>query len=183
MQHETYVPRNKTKNLNEVVAKRNSRLERFFNHLELPVRIIGNKNNPAIIYNNMVSLSMFVHNFELNFTDKPHRGNVIKTVKLTQHIAEKREEILNLLKLYPHQAVYNIRLANTDLFLAGYNFKNSNTCEGKYPVFAKFNYKIYFKRSHTLEIMKELQQDGYILDIHKPFINNAENIIALEDEY
>lgn len=183
MSKETYVKETNPKSLNEVVAKRNARLERFFTHLDIPIRLIGNKNNPAIIYNNMVSLSAFVHNFNLNFTDKPHRGNIIKRVKLTHNIVEKREEILNFLKLYPHQAVYNIRLAHTDLFLAGYNFINSNKCEGKYPVFAKFNYKIYFKLSHTQEIINELKQDGYMLDIHRPFINNAENIIALEDEY
>lgn len=183
MSNQIQVKSNHIADVNDMIAKRNNRIERFFKELDIPIRLIGNKNKPAIIYNNMVSLSIFVHNFNLNFTDKPHRGKIIKTVKLTHDIKEKREDIINLLKIYPHQAVYCLKLANSPLFLAGYNHLDKKNCLDRYPVFAKHQYKIYFKTSHANEIINELSKDGYTLEIHKQFLNNSHDIIALEDDH
>ena len=50
----------------EVIERRNRRLLEFFRLSGLTdVRIIGDENNPAVIYKNVYCLSCFVHNLSL----------------------------------------------------------------------------------------------------------------------
>lgn len=168
------VPTHHKKELDRVIAKRNYRLERFFLHLNIPVRLIGDLNTPAIIYKEMACLSAFVHNFELNFTDLPFDGKVVYTVKLTEKIFVTRDEILTVIRNNIHRATYNIKLIDNELFLAGYNFLDRKHARGKYPVFARHNYKIYFSQDYSQEIVDTYAKDGYKLEVLRPFLESKE---------
>ncbi|MFV2015961.1 MAG: hypothetical protein ACC656_11055, partial [Candidatus Heimdallarchaeota archaeon] len=145
------------------------RLENFFNFLNIPVRIIGDKNNPAVIYKELVCLSAYVHNFNLNFTNVPFEGKVVHSEKLTYKINTNRNEILSIIKNNIHRPIYNIKIKNQDLFLAGYNFLDRQQSVGKYPVFARHNYKIYFSLNYAENIVDNYIKEGYQLEIWKPF--------------
>ena len=54
--------------------------------------------------------------------------------------------------------MYRLQYLNTDLYLAGYNFRNKSQLREKYPVFSKFDYKLYFNKQRALEIIKEFDE-------------------------
>ncbi|MHA3046529.1 hypothetical protein JSO59_004070 [Riemerella anatipestifer] len=64
------------------IIKRNKRLQSFFENLNIPVKIIGDINTPAVIYKNKKVLSCYAHNFDLIFIDRPKNGTEIFRHKL-----------------------------------------------------------------------------------------------------
>ena len=60
----------------EEIIERNNRVKNFFNQF-IDVEIYGDINNPAVIFNNKKILNCYVHNFKLNFTDKPKDGETL----------------------------------------------------------------------------------------------------------
>jgi hypothetical protein len=159
----------KEKILDKLIEKRNHRLLRFFEVNKLtPVRIIGDTNAPAIIYQEKMVLSAYVHNFDLHFTDKPHGGEIIKTYKLTAKVLEVRIELLQIIEAFPQRPVYKIRLKEMkNLFLTGYNFMkpDKESPKGKFPVFARHKPKIYFSQDKAEEISYFLSDLGYSVEI------------------
>ncbi len=153
----------------EIVERRNSWLLNFFEVNEItPIRLVGDPNKPAIIYQEKFVLSAYVHNFYLNFTDKPYGGDVIKTFKLTPKPPLAKKEVLGVIEDYPQKEIYRIRLAQMkDLYLTGYNFKNRHKADQqeKYPVFARHDPKIYFSEERVEEIKQMLIDLGYDVEI------------------
>jgi len=167
-----YTPNNKgngkkfvkkrTEDLSEVIERRNKFLVKFFSLIDLPVRMIGDDNSPAMIYNEEVVLNAYVHNFELRFTDSPISKNVVYTVKLTDNPRFDKNRILQCLSEYKARAVYKVVLKTIPkLYLTGYNFLNKAEKLGRYPVFSSYNPKIYFSEEKAKEIVSELNSDGY----------------------
>lgn len=143
-----------------IISRRNERLERFFalfyENTDTNFRIIGDKNCPAVIVDETWCISCFVKNFELNFTDKPSQGQIIATVKLQKDQTVDLEYIASVIASSEHRPVFKLRYANSDLYLAGYNFINKNDLTGKYPVFAREHPKIYFNREYAQQIADSL---------------------------
>lgn len=139
-----------------IITRRNERLERFFallyENTDTRFRIIGDKNCPAVIIDETWCVSCFVKNFELNFTDKPNQGQIVATVKLQKDQIVDNEHITAVIAQSEHRPVFKLRYADTELFLAGYNFINKNDLTGKYPVFAREHPKIYFNREYAQQI-------------------------------
>lgn len=141
-----------------VISRRNERLQRFFElyyeGTDTVFRLIGDKNCPAIIVNEVQCLSCFVKNFNLHFTNKPNQGDVIETVKLQKDQQMDKVRIAEVLAMAEHREVFKIQHGDSGLFLAGYNFKNKSELAGKYPVFSRFNPKIYFSKEYADEIVE-----------------------------
>lgn len=139
-----------------IISRRNERLERFFallyENTGTRVRIIGDKNCPAVIIDETWCVSCFVKNFELNFTDKPNQGQIIDTVKLQKDQIVDCGHIASVIARSEHRPVYKLRYGDSDLFLAGYNFINKTDLTGKYPVFAREHPKIYFNQGYAQQI-------------------------------
>jgi hypothetical protein len=152
----------------KVLNRRNGRIIKLFDANNLPVRLIGDPNKPAIIYKEQVCLSAFAHNFELHFTDSPTDGNIIHTIKLLHKVETSRDELLNIISRYPQKTIYNIKVKGMDLYLAGYNFLHPEKKEGKYPVFARHNYKVYFQKNYVEELVQHFTDDGYELEVVDP---------------
>ncbi len=139
--------------------RRNTRIERFFELTGLPVRLIGDVNNPAFIVDEALVLSAYVNNFDLRFTDVPSHGKVIYSVKLNHQQNYEADEFYRVILASEHRSVCRIQLRNTNLFLAGYNFINRSTSFGRYPVFSSVNPKIYFSAQSAEESIEAIMQD------------------------
>lgn len=151
--------------LEEIIERRNIRIKNFFDLCGLQVRIIGDKNSPAIVLNDNCVLNAYVHNFELRFTDKAVQGNIIYTVKLTEKPNFDKNKVLSCINDFEKRVLYKIQVKNSNptLFLSGYNFLNKNLKEGRYPVFSSYVPKVYFSQEKAEEISSELNNDGYDL--------------------
>jgi hypothetical protein len=147
--------------LREIVRRRNKRLLAAFSELEDQIRIIGDPQTPAIIFNNELVLSVYVQNFDLHFTDAPVRGKKLRKEKLVDGFRLLRSEIIDYIKSTEHRKVYKIQFFGSELFLAGWNFKDRERQKGKYPVFARHNPKLYFTKEKAIEIVADLLKIHY----------------------
>lgn len=162
-----------------IVERRNRRLLQLFQYYQLPVEIKGNPNAPFIIYKDMCLLSCYVHNFNFYITSLPYEGEEIFHVKLQQGKYPDRQLFLNKLFEAVHRRIFKIKIRNTDLYLAGYNFIDSARDRGRYPVFARYNYKIYFGKKMVEHLIYKLSMEGYSCEVEDSFysdgiVNHAE---------
>lgn len=141
--------------LEKVIERRNKRLKEFFNKVNISIRIIGDVNSPAVIYNEKWCLSCYVHNFNLIFTDKPDKGNEIKRFKLLNDLQIDPKEISDIILASEHRKVYRIKLTDQDLYLSGYNFLDKEVPNTRYPVFAKYGSKVYFEKQYAQKIIED----------------------------
>jgi hypothetical protein len=151
----------------DFVSKRNERLMNFFQHNGFGVqeiRIIGDENNPAVLYKDEHVLNCHVHNFELRFTDAPFNGKLIKKYKLMADVSEVRSELIQLIQDYPARKVYKIYLESNGsnlVYLCGWNHLNVKERLGRYPVFGLYKPKVYFTIEKANELKDELAAEGY----------------------
>lgn len=157
--------------LEVVIKRRNKRLEDFFKSAipeELGnIRIIGDENKPAIIYNDSFLLACYVHNFDLRLNSNDSGNELIMNVKLTMELNYDKETFLNWLHNANHRTVYKVKLSQTanNLFLCGWNFIDKENCKGRYPVFSKHEPKLYFKESVAQAYADALIEDGYLVEV------------------
>jgi hypothetical protein len=138
------------------IEKRNDRLKIFFEDKGINVKIIGDINKPAVVYEqNHICLCCYVHNFELIFTDKPVGGNELFRVKLTEKVDnDHNEEIENWFYNIKHKDIYRVAVDTDEfsLFLTGFH----KTINDEYvPVFCEVNPKYYFTREKAEEVAKK----------------------------
>jgi hypothetical protein len=151
----------KNETLEEMVERRNKRLVYLFTSNGINVRIVGDPEKPAVIQDEKVLLSCFVKNFNLHFTKEPFSDEIVKVVKLKQEPEITRYELEEVLGQCTHRPVFKLKLANTDLFLVGYNYINSEDSVGRYPVFAKHKPKVYFNLQYAEQVAQNLIDEGY----------------------
>ncbi|HDL74761.1 MAG TPA: hypothetical protein ENH06_00015 [bacterium] len=151
--------------LQELVTRRNKYLQKAFSGFSDRIRIIGHPEKPAIIYEEKIVMSVFVKNFDLKFTSKPFNGEIVKSFKLTPTFILDREFVLSHLQNCSHRFIYKIQFLNSSLFLAGYNFRDKEKQEGKYPVFARHNPKLYFTEKKAIEVIDELKNLHYNVNL------------------
>lgn len=175
--NKTVVRGTRTENhsLRDVVHRRNHRLHDLMirslaeDGIE-DIRLIGDEQNPAVIYKNEFCLSCYVKNFDLYLKDSDTKdggeGNIMHVIKLT---ADLDDEIIDKVREWyacsNHRYVHRIELGNSGLFLSGYNFLIKKKSEGKYPVFSKYKSKIYFTKTRAEEILKECEIHNHNLII------------------
>lgn len=165
----TYKPKKTHESLDDLIDRRNQRLDEFFKLLNLPIRTIGNKNHPAFVYEEKYILNAYVHNFELRFTDNCNQGNVVYMVKLTEKPLFDKNKIMSCIENYDKREVKKISLSNTignpKLYLSGYNFLNKKEKLGRYPVFSAYIPKVYFTEENAESVLSELIGDGYSVEL------------------
>lgn len=159
--------RKEKEDLEQIIKRRNLRIINFFKLCEISIRLLGDKNSPAMIINDKYVLNCYIHNFELRFTDKSIQGNVIYTVKLTEKPNFDKNKVMSCINDYEKRQLYKIKLNNSKptLYLSGYNFLNKEESEGRYPVFSAYTPKVYFSEDKANEIATELSNNGYDLVI------------------
>ncbi len=155
----------KNESLEEMVTRRNKRLKSLFSRNGVNVRLVGDEQKPAVIMDESVVLSCYVKNFDLHFTKEPFSDEIVKTVKLKHDPDITRFELQEVIELCKHRPVFRIRIKNTELFLVGYNYLNSEDSVGRYPVFAKHKPKVYFDNSYAEKVAVNLAEEGYDIEI------------------
>lgn len=155
----------KNETLEELVSRRNKRLVNFFTSNGFEVRLVGDEQKPAVILNESIVLSCFVKNFDLFFTKEPFSDEIIKQFKLKHEPDATPQDIQDTIDTCNHRPVYKIKISNTDLYLVGYNYLNSEDGIGRYPVFAKFRPKVYFDLEYAEKLTSSLCEEGYLLEI------------------
>jgi hypothetical protein len=147
--------------LEEMVTRRNKRLVSLFTKNDINVRLVGDPQKPAIIMDESIVISCFVKNFNLNFTKEPFSDEIVNTVKLKHEPDITKYELEQIIEICKHRPVYKLQLKNTNLFLVGYNYMNSEDSVGRYPVFAKHKPKVYFDKNYANDVAESLISDGY----------------------
>lgn len=155
----------KNETLEEMVARRNKRLKNLFARNEVNVRLVGDEQKPAVIMDESVVLSCYVKNFDLHFTQEPFSDTIVKTVKLKHEPEITRQELQDVIEACKHRPVYRIVMKNTELYLVGYNYLNSEDSVGRYPVFAKHKPKVYFDKTYAEKVALNLSEEGYDIQI------------------
>jgi len=156
--------------MKETIDRRNARLESFWSLTGLPVKVIGNPETPAMIFDNRWVLSAYVHNFWLVLMDSPSDGNEVMRIKLTIRPDFDTTKFGEWISNAKHRAASKIVLRGTKptLYLTGYNFLNRQNGEGRFPVFAHHQPKLYFTRSKAEEISSMIKKDGYNVEVITP---------------
>jgi len=150
----------------EVVSRRNARIIKLFAHYNIPIRLIGEVEKPAIILNDEWLLSCWARNFDLVLNDAPWDGEEMKVIKLTDKVEPDSE----ILKDYAfnekyHRRVFKVVLKGSGLYLAGYNFQNRRESTGRYPVFSRINPKIYFTKEKAQQLCDQLAKENYSAEV------------------
>ena len=152
-----------------MLDRRNGRFLDFFKRYGYTeVRLIGDPEKPALLYKEELVLSCYVHNFELRLMDKPFSTNVLEVVKLNSYNTNDYAEIIKKwFETNEHRKIYKIKFADTNLYLAGYNFlvRKKVNPEGRYPVFARHHPKVYFSIEKAQEIAQELNNAKYEVSV------------------
>ena len=131
-------------------------------------RITGRPDKPAIILGKKF-LACYCYNFDLIFTTAKFGGEEVARVKLTDQVADVDIDDLNewINTDHYHQEVFRIRVAGTQLYLAGFNFMDKsdpNALTDRYCVFALRGELIYYTLDYAKEIMATIN-DNIILEI------------------
>lgn len=169
MEHYNKVKHNRNmrskESLEEMVTRRNKRLVSLFTKNNVSVRLVGDPQKPAVIMDESIVISCFVKNFNLNFTKEPFSDEIVSTVKLKHEPDITKYELEQILEICKHRPVYKLKLKESNLFLVGYNYMNSEDSVGRYPVFAKHKPKVYFDKDYASDVAKSLISDGYDITI------------------
>lgn len=152
----------------EMIKKRNARLNRFLSYLSKnsshDFRIINDPNNPKIVMDDFYCLSAYVKNFNLYFLDNPDDDNCTLQLKLTKTVVPDIDNILETIENANHRRLYKIRHINTDLYVSGYNFFDKSDRETMFPVFSRYNMKLYFRRERAEEIIDKFEDYPLIVE-------------------
>ena len=155
----------KDETLEEMVARRNKRLKGLFSRNGVNVRLVGDDQKPAVIMDESVVLSCYVKNFDLHFTKEPFSDEIVTTVKLKHEPEITRVELQETIEQCKHRPVFRVLLKETNLYLVGYNYLNSEDSVGRYPVFAKHKPKVYFDRTYAEKVAANLVEEGYEIEV------------------
>lgn len=142
--------------IKEIQRKREGRIFKAFKGLNVDVS--GNPNHPMIVFDRTKYINTYIKNFDLKllskFVDLKHDHEVILEYKLTRDVALSINDIKAYLLTEGYTRVYPVKLKDTDLFLAGWNFKDKFLEKGKYPVFAKYGCKYYLDKDVANDVVE-----------------------------
>lgn len=155
----------KNESLEELVIRRNKRLINFFVSNGFNVRIVGDDQKPAVILDETSVLSCYVKNFDLFFTKAPFSDEIVRQFKLKHDPEVTSLEIKEVIDSCQHRPVFRIKLKDSDLYLTGYNYLNSEDGVGRYPVFARHRPKVYFDMEYAQKLAHNLMEEGYDLEV------------------
>lgn len=144
LQDQIQVRRSKTPNASFTV-ERNEMLVRFFHQLGLQVILIGDSNNPAMVYQHKI-LAAYIHNFRLHFLNKSDHGQDMYICRIDEK--PNLNELTNWYKTAAHNKAWRIQVKGTPLFICG-------TGSDGHPVFGKAKIHYYMSEEFALHIKQK----------------------------
>lgn len=155
--------RGKYASLDDMITDRNRLLEHMFKSNDFNVKLIGDKNQPAVIILNYLdrapfAIAGFVKNFKYNFTTKPFNGSITGTVYLTEfEVNVTRGTIVEMIERNEHREAYMLRMQNTEdepMYLSYLNH------DSKHLYWSKTDPR-YFLDKEKAESQKDLLEFNY----------------------
>ncbi len=151
------------------LEKRNAKFLKLFVDLGFDVRIIGKPDAPCMIYKDKFVLSCHMHKNNVVFTDKSHKGQTLCTISLEGEKPEvvypkesigseiTKAFIQGIIDSAEHRQCFRIIIENIEnMFLSGWNTKQKNNGDTvMYPVFSRYNSRIYFHKEYADKICKD----------------------------
>jgi len=150
-----------------VIERRNRRLKEFFKRGGYNVKILGDMNKPVVVLDNKILISCYVKNFNLYFNKEPFSSTIVESIKLTGDAKLSKERLKEIFTTCKHRTAFKLKFGSTSLYLSGYNYVDKQNKTKKYPVFARFDPKIYFTESKAKEVAEFLENEGYTIEIEK----------------
>ena len=149
--------------------KRNRFTSSFFKNA-LPnheIRLVSTEKQTTIIVDYEIMLSCYANNTEIVFCDEKTKGKKLFSVGI-----EDKDYIFNETQFNDwfekakHKKVYRVFLETKEppqppLFLSGWQFKDKDNKEGKYPVFSEHEPKFYFTEQRAKQIAEELAKENF----------------------
>ncbi len=140
---------------NEEISERNGLLIDFITALDLGIHIVDLPHKPKFLSSDYtMQFSAQVKNFHLvlmcgsksdgMFNDEVFLDIRLKPLK-NMDMEYLKVNILEWLVKFNHTRVYTLKLADTDLFICGFNHRNKIDKTNPYPVFAKIEPLHYYK--------------------------------------
>ena len=87
------------------------------------------------------------------------------------------DKFMDIIGKTQHKAVIKIRHTQCDdLFVTGYNFLDRTMSEGRYPVFARYNHKMYFSKKYVDQLIAELLADNYPVEAWVPALKDTHTL-------
>lgn len=143
-----------------LLDRRNKLLLAFFHANGINnIQIMGNAQNPMIIYNNEVRLACYVSNFNLILLEKTGENKILGMLAMDREkkVLDAESILLDFLYNSEHADVYRIRLkALPQLFLCGYTYKDKEHKLGREPVFSALDARIFQSIDKANEIIKKM---------------------------
>lgn len=134
---------------NYPIEERNNQLLMLFTNLGFDVKLIGDKNQPKIVFADEFVISGFVKNRLYNFTTKPFGGDVIRIVNLNKPNITKNE-ILDILKNNTQRRFFRLRTTEELFYIK---------TENKIPLFSFTDSRYFFYKERALNTQKYLFND------------------------
>jgi len=137
---------------------RNELLLAFFHSNSITnIRIIGNAENPLIVYQEKVRLSCYVKDMNLILLDSVD-GSIISTLAInTKKVLDVESLLMDFLETSIHEKIWKIALTKSPaLFLTGFNYLDKILRKDKYPVFARLEPRIYITEEKAINTLREL---------------------------
>jgi len=137
----------------EDISERNGQLIEFITALDMGIHIIDLPHKPKLISRDYTTqYCAYVKNFHLILT-KGQDDEVYLNIRLkplrNMDVDELKSKILHWIVIYQHHRIYTLTLANTGLFIVGFNHHNKILKKNPYPVFAKYDPITYFSLEYA----------------------------------
>lgn len=140
---------------NEEISERNGLLIDFITELDLGIHILDLPHQPKLLSSDYTrQFSAQIKNFHLILmsgakSDGMFNDEVFLDIRLkplrNMDIESLKSSILEWMVIFNHTKVYTLKLANTDLFVSGFNHRNKIDKTNPYPVFARIEPLHYYK--------------------------------------
>jgi len=125
------------------------------------IRLIGEARNPSVVVEeeNIINGKMVNGKYCL-FDDV---GTCILEIGLLSNADNYEQEDIDYIReVCTYKKIWKIRFSNSPLYLYGYNYFNSNRSDKNgYPIFSKYNPKIFYTKEYADEAAKKLLKFGY----------------------
>lgn len=153
------------------LAHRNKKLRHLFirvyestNEGKIFIRLIGGLEKPRILVGENNIIEGYIDGNQFVLTDGNHPSIEIK---LKESADEYSQNLLNDIKNHiVLTKIFKVRFGDSILFLSGFKyFGSTKSLDNGYPIFSKYNPKIYYDKEYAETVAKKLNKFGYQVEI------------------
>jgi len=125
------------------------------------VRLIGELGNPRIIIDEENMVLGYMKNGKYCLTND--NKEIVLEIRLLDNADDyDADDIDDIITTYKYKKIWKIRFSDSPLYLYNWNYFNSNkTAKNGYPIFSKYNPKIFYNKEYAETNAEKLSRYGY----------------------